>query len=127
MQWNGKEFGKQRGKEKQNGSNSTKNIVEEVWNEAEFLMQNAPRPWERILYGFDNDLSACVGIVVQEVPRWTNVVVAITIPKELPWNFLEGPLSSNPSTRLRQMLARPGVVASRCKYNLKHSFNRNTI
>lgn len=27
-----------------------------------------------------------------------------------PKNFLEGPLSDNPSTRLRQMLARPGIV-----------------
>lgn len=27
-----------------------------------------------------------------------------------PANFLEGPLSTNPATRLRQMLARPGIV-----------------
>lgn len=27
-----------------------------------------------------------------------------------PKNFLEGPLSCNPATRLRQMLARPGIV-----------------
>lgn len=27
-----------------------------------------------------------------------------------PKNFLEGPLSLNPATRLRQMLARPGIV-----------------
>ncbi len=27
-----------------------------------------------------------------------------------PKNFLEGPLSVNPATRLRQMLARPGIV-----------------
>jgi hypothetical protein len=27
-----------------------------------------------------------------------------------PKNFLEGPLSYNPATRLRQMLARPGIV-----------------
>lgn len=27
-----------------------------------------------------------------------------------PVNYLEGPLSSNPATRLRQMLARPGIV-----------------
>ena len=27
-----------------------------------------------------------------------------------PKNFLEGPLSWNPATRLRQMLARPGIV-----------------
>lgn len=29
-----------------------------------------------------------------------------------PKNFLEGPLSVNPATRLRQMLARPGIVVS---------------
>lgn len=29
-----------------------------------------------------------------------------------PKNYLEGPLSWNPSTRLRQMLARPGIVVS---------------
>ena len=29
-----------------------------------------------------------------------------------PKNFLEGPLSVNASTRLRQMLARPGIVVS---------------
>jgi hypothetical protein len=29
-----------------------------------------------------------------------------------PKNFLEGELSWNPSTRLRQMLARPGIVVS---------------
>lgn len=27
-------------------------------------------------------------------------------------NYLEGPLSYNPATRLRQMLARPGIVVS---------------
>ena len=31
-------------------------------------------------------------------------------PRLDPKNFLEGPLSSNPATRLRQMLARPGIV-----------------
>lgn len=29
-----------------------------------------------------------------------------------PKNYLEGPLSTNPATRLRQMLARPGIVVS---------------
>ena len=29
-----------------------------------------------------------------------------------PKNYLEGPLSLNPATRLRQMLARPGIVVS---------------
>ncbi len=31
-------------------------------------------------------------------------------PRLDPKNFLEGPLSWNPATRLRQMLARPGIV-----------------
>ena len=31
-------------------------------------------------------------------------------PRLDPKNFLEGPLSLNPATRLRQMLARPGIV-----------------
>jgi hypothetical protein len=30
-----------------------------------------------------------------------------------PKNYLDGPLSWNPSTRLRQMLARPGIVVRR--------------
>lgn len=29
-----------------------------------------------------------------------------------PKNYLEGPLSPNPATRLRQMLARPGIVTA---------------
>ncbi|KZP24585.1 hypothetical protein FIBSPDRAFT_888704 [Athelia psychrophila] len=29
-----------------------------------------------------------------------------------PKNYLHGPLSDNPSTRLRQMLARPGIVVA---------------
>jgi hypothetical protein len=33
-------------------------------------------------------------------------------PRLDPVNFLEGPLSPNPATRLRQMLARPGIVVS---------------
>ena len=33
-------------------------------------------------------------------------------PRLDPKNYLEGPLSHNPSTRLRQMLARPGIVVS---------------
>ncbi|KAL0573160.1 hypothetical protein V5O48_008791 [Marasmius crinis-equi] len=33
-------------------------------------------------------------------------------PRLDPKNFLEGPLSPNPSTRLRQMLARPGIVVA---------------
>ena len=33
-------------------------------------------------------------------------------PRLDPKNYLEGPLSWNPATRLRQMLARPGIVVS---------------
>ena len=33
-------------------------------------------------------------------------------PRLDPKNYLEGPLSHNPATRLRQMLARPGIVVS---------------
>ena len=33
-------------------------------------------------------------------------------PRLDPKNYLSGPLSSNPATRLRQMLARPGIVVS---------------
>lgn len=33
-------------------------------------------------------------------------------PRLDPKNFLHGPLSVNPATRLRQMLARPGIVVS---------------
>lgn len=33
-----------------------------------------------------------------------------------PQNYLEGPLSWNPATRLRQMLARPGIVVRTCNY-----------
>ena len=33
-------------------------------------------------------------------------------PRLDPRNYAEGPLSENPATRLRQMLARPGIVVS---------------
>ncbi|KAJ7068195.1 oxaloacetate acetylhydrolase [Mycena amicta] len=33
-------------------------------------------------------------------------------PRYDPRNFLDGPLSSDPSTRLRQMLARPGIIVA---------------
>jgi len=33
-------------------------------------------------------------------------------PRLDPKNYLDGPLSWNPATRLRQMLARPGIVVS---------------
>ena len=44
-----------------------------------------------------------------EVPRNPNVYYN---PRLDPKNFLEGPLSLNPATRLRQMLARPGIVVN---------------
>ncbi|KAF5393525.1 hypothetical protein D9757_000575 [Collybiopsis confluens] len=63
-----------------------------------------------------------VDITVAEVE---NVPAPISIPAPAPShnasyynarldpkNFLEGPLSSNPATRLRQMLARPGIVVA---------------
>ena len=31
-------------------------------------------------------------------------------PRLDPRNYVEGPLSENPATRLRQMLARPGII-----------------
>jgi hypothetical protein len=37
-------------------------------------------------------------------------------PRLHPRNFLHGPLSHNPATRLRQMLARPGIVVSTYSY-----------
>jgi len=40
-------------------------------------------------------------------PRDTDVYYN---PRLDPQNYLDGPLSWNPSTRLRQMLARPGIV-----------------
>ena len=40
-------------------------------------------------------------------------------PRLDPRNFLEGPLSLNPATRLRQMLARPGIVV--CTYDAETS------
>ncbi len=38
-----------------------------------------------------------------------------------PKKFLDGPLSSNPATRLRQMLARPGIVVRSVLY-IWHAF-----
>jgi hypothetical protein len=40
-------------------------------------------------------------------PRDTDVYYN---PRLDPQNYLDGPLSWNPATRLRQMLARPGIV-----------------
>lgn len=45
----------------------------------------------------------------EDVPRRPNVYYN---PRLDPKNFLQGPLSLNPATRLRQMLARPGIVVS---------------
>ena len=65
--------------------------------------------------------SAPVPIQVDEPEKATET--AVSVPRGLaggpapyynarldPKNFLEGPLSLNPATRLRQMLARPGIV-----------------
>ena len=47
---------------------------------------------------------------VAPVPRGLASPTAYYNPRLDPKNFLEGPLSWNPATRLRQMLARPGIV-----------------
>jgi hypothetical protein len=39
-------------------------------------------------------------------------------PRLDPQNYLDGPLSLNPATRLRQMLARPGIIVSLIASNL---------
>ena len=49
---------------------------------------------------------------VVAVPRGLAGPAAYYNPRLDPKNFLEGPLSWNPATRLRQMLARPGIVVS---------------
>ena len=46
------------------------------------------------------------------VPRSLDGPAPYYNPRLDPKNFLEGPLSWNPATRLRQMLARPGIVVS---------------
>lgn len=45
----------------------------------------------------------------EDVPRSAHVYYN---PRLDPKNYLEGPLSLDPATRLRQMLARPGIVVS---------------
>lgn len=50
-----------------------------------------------------------VALSVESSPRSEGVYYNARLD---PKNFLEGPLSWNPSTRLRQMLARPGIVVS---------------
>ena len=47
---------------------------------------------------------------VAAVPRSLAPPAPYYNPRLDPKNFLEGPLSWNPATRLRQMLARPGIV-----------------
>lgn len=47
--------------------------------------------------------------IEESTPRAPNVYYNARLD---PQNFLEGPLSLNPATRLRQMLARPGIVVS---------------
>lgn len=49
--------------------------------------------------------------IAEELPRppKTNVYYNARLD---PKNYLEGPISANPATRLRQMLARPGIVVS---------------
>ena len=46
---------------------------------------------------------------LKEQPPSSNVYYN---PRLHPKNYLDGPLSWNPATRLRQMLARPGIVVS---------------
>jgi hypothetical protein len=59
-----------------------------------------------------NDRTCCHGVADSRpldsvCPSHRNVYYN---PRLDPANFLEGPLSSNPATRLRQMLARPGII-----------------
>jgi hypothetical protein len=49
---------------------------------------------------------------------WKETDEAYYNPRLDPANYLEGPLSVNAATRLRQMLARPGIVVS--TYNTLH-------
>ena len=46
---------------------------------------------------------------LKEQPPSSNVYYN---PRLDPKNYLDGPLSWNPATRLRQMLARPGIVVN---------------
>ncbi|KAL7277780.1 hypothetical protein ACG7TL_008723 [Trametes sanguinea] len=49
---------------------------------------------------------------VASIPRNPTAPAPYYNPRFDPKNFLEGPLSWNPATRLRQMLARPGIVVA---------------
>ena len=44
-------------------------------------------------------------------------------PRLDPQNYLDGPLSWNPATRLRQMLARPGIVVSLITRTMSRTHN----
>ncbi|KAG6854066.1 hypothetical protein C0991_010813 [Blastosporella zonata] len=69
-------------------------------------LQAAPiRPWH---------LTSC--IVESSEPTSDNV--SYYNARLDPANYLEGPLSSNPATRLRQMLARPGIIV--CLKSVTH-------
>lgn len=50
-----------------------------------------------------------LGLKIANAPSGTGVYYN---PRLDPKLFLDGPLSVNPATRLRQMLARPGIVVS---------------
>jgi hypothetical protein len=65
-------------------------------------------------------------VTILEVPAPSTTCDSVTIslkeqspssnvyynPRLDPQNYLDGPLSWNPATRLRQMLARPGIIVS---------------
>jgi hypothetical protein len=57
----------------------------------------------------ENGVSPNVKIELTPAPRDPTVYYNPRLDLK---NFLEGPLSSNPATRLRQMLARPGIVVA---------------
>ena len=65
------------------------------------------------LYGSSESFAPATTIVeLSATPATTSRSDVYYNPRYDPKNFLEGPLSVNPSTRLRQMLARPGIVVS---------------
>jgi len=67
----------------------------------------------------NNDVTAlpevATGSPVKTVDNMTDNVYYN--PRLDPKNYLEGPLSHNAATRLRQMLARPGIVVSYSRLN----------
>ena len=67
------------------------------------------------LYGSSESPSSSSSTTIIELPATPATASRSDVyynPRYDPKNFLEGPLSVNPSTRLRQMLARPGIVVS---------------